>query len=533
MFMRKIGWFFLLSALLSAAGEIFSWKLPTFRWPFDVSRELATLPWWIGRSQITTHWFGWLSVLFLAIAGVLLLVKFPRSFRFSPITQRRLSRFASIKRGYRAFWIVLFLLFLAGLDHLLVGKDALAVRYEGKWYFPALEQKLYKGKDFGFEGEKGETPVNYRYLQKVFKRRGDFNKVWMPLIAYAPTQDTVITPTHPLEKREDGKLYEVGSKDPYSGLASQIYDLDNPANMHLRARFRQGVKDGGVDGWDRKNDRVFGATYSQGELLSDSWNGEGSKEHFLAEKSSDWRVIDYAPAPPSFHSGHLLGTTPQGYDVLAYLYGGLQVNFKAALFFVPIVYVIGVTIGLFMGFYGGIFDLVVQRLIEVFSNVPSLFVLIIVSAAVPVALKEKLGLGVILFILIIFSWMGMTYLMRTAALKEKARDYVAASRVIGCSTPRILFYHILPNAIAIVITLIPFSVSGLVMGLASLDYLGFGLPPKYATWGTLLRDGLANLSAPWLVTSSFCALVGLLILVTFIGEAVREAFDPKKFTYYK
>jgi microcin C transport system permease protein len=186
-----------------------------------------------------------------------------------------------------------------------------------------------------------------------------------------------------------------------------------------------------------------------------------------------------------------------------------------------------------MGFFGGVFDLVVQRLIEVFSNIPFLFVIIIVSSSVPIAIKEKSGLGVILFILVVFGWMGMTYLMRTAALKEKARDYVAASRVIGCGTPRIIFKHILPNAVAILVTLVPFSISGLIMGLTSLDYLGFGLPPKYATWGTLLKEGLGNLSAPWLVSSAFVCLVALLILVTFIGEAVREAFDPKKFTYYK
>jgi microcin C transport system permease protein len=148
-------------------------------------------------------------------------------------------------------------------------------------------------------------------------------------------------------------------------------------------------------------------------------------------------------------------------------------------------------------------------------------------------MRESAGLWMILFILLLFGWMGMTYLMRTSALKEKQRDYIAASRVIGASTPRILFRHLLPNSVAIIITLVPFSVSSLVLSLTSLDYLGFGLPAKYATWGQLLRDGLDNLAAPWLVTSAFVVLVGLLILITFIGEAVREAFDPKKFSYYR
>ena len=205
-------------------------------------------------------------------------------------------------------------------------------------------------------------------------------------------------------------------------------------------------------------------------------------------------------------------------------------NFKAALFYIPAVYLIGITVGLLMGFFGGSFDLIVQRLIEIFSNIPFLFIVIIISSSVPEDMK---GLGIILVILVLFGWMGMTYLMRTAAYKEKARDYVEASRVLGASTPRIIFKHILPNTVAILVTLVPFSVSGIVMSLTSLDYLGFGLPPQYATWGALLRDGLDNLSSPWLVLSAFTCLVTLLILVTFIGEAVREAFDPKKYTFYK
>jgi microcin C transport system permease protein len=129
--------------------------------------------------------------------------------------------------------------------------------------------------------------------------------------------------------------------------------------------------------------------------------------------------------------------------------------------------------------------------------------------------------------------MGMTYLMRTSALKEKARDYIAASRVIGAGVPRILFRHLLPNSVAILVTLIPFSISGLVLSLTALDYLGFGLPVQYASWGKLLKDGLSSLSSPLLVTSAFFCLVTMLVLVTFVGEAIREAFDPKKYTYYR
>jgi microcin C transport system permease protein len=208
----------------------------------------------------------------------------------------------------------------------------------------------------------------------------------------------------------------------------------------------------------------------------------------------------------------------------------LQENVKAPLIYVPIVYLIGITYGMMMGYFGGWFDLLSQRLIEVFSNMPFLFVVIICSSMVPERFK---GLPVILTILIVFGWMGLTYLMRTAAYRDKERDYIAAAKVLGASTPRILFRHLLPNTVAILVTIVPFTVSGLVFSLTALDYLGFGLPPEYATWGRLLNDGLSNLSAPWLVTSTFVVLVGMLVLITFVGEAIREAFDPKKFTYYR
>ena len=532
---RKIAWLLIFAALLSGVGELCALKLPTLRWGFETSREIAWLHYNLG-SKAEPHimpWFGWLGVVLIFLSGVGLLVKFPRSFKFTPITQRRIDRFCSIKRGYRAFLIILVLGVIASLDHMLVGNEPLLLKYQGQWYSPALTYTPYKGKDFGLKGEAGESPVQFRELKQHFEDAGGTDWMVMPLVPYSPTQDTVTVKTVALEVRDDGLLYHPSSRKPYSGQAAKIYDLSEPGKMHLRYRYRQGLREGAAVGWDPERNRIYTANYQAGKLISEAWSGDGGKDDFLTRGSSELRVVYYAPAPPSIRMGHWLGTTPQGYDVLAYLYGGLQVNFKAALFYIPCIYTLGITVGLLMGFFGGVFDLFVQRLIEVFSNIPFLFVIIIVSSSVPVQIKEKSGLGVILLILILFSWMGMTYLMRTAALKEKSRDYVAASRVIGCSTPRIIFKHILPNAVAILVTLVPFSVSGLIMGLTSLDYLGFGLPPKYATWGTLLKEGLSNLSAPWLVGSAFLCLVSLLILVTFVGEAVREAFDPKKFTYYK
>ena len=218
--------------------------------------------------------------------------------------------------------------------------------------------------------------------------------------------------------------------------------------------------------------------------------------------------------------------------MLAYLFGGLQVNFKAALIYIPIVYFIGISVGLLMGYFGGWFDLVVQRLIEVLANIPFLFLVIIVTLGVPPQYKDRLGFYLILLLLAVFGWMGMTNLMRTAALKEKARDYIAASQVLGAGVQRILFRHLMPNTVAILVTLITFSISGVILSLTALDYLGF-VPSYLASWGKLLKDGLSSLSSPWLVSAAFACLVSLLVLVTFVGEAIREAFDPKKYTFYR
>jgi microcin C transport system permease protein len=136
--------------------------------------------------------------------------------------------------------------------------------------------------------------------------------------------------------------------------------------------------------------------------------------------------------------------------------------------------------------------------------------------------------------MVLFSWTGLTYYMRTETYKEKARDYTAAALVLGASTGRVIFRHILPNTIATMMTFVPFTVVGAITAITALDFLGWGLPPPTPSIGELLKQGTANLTtAPWIVTSAFAALVFILALVTFIGEAVREAFDPRKFTFYR
>lgn len=523
--MRTLGFFLAAVGALSIVGEIREIAFPTARWFFETSRQVPWLHTGDGGSAFP--WFGWLCALLTIAVGLMMVVRSWSGGPRNPITVRKIQRFREIKRGYYSLLILLALIGAAALDQVLVGKRALAVELDGKWRFPAFLTGDLKNKDFGIRGEREEAPADYRELKRLYQAAGK-GRVILPLVPYDPTGDTLPPRSRTMELR-DGKYHEGHSQKPYFGLVAKFYDIEQ-ARIHLRYTMRRGLLNGPADGWDANSLPVYTADYRDGILIGEKYNGAGSKEDFLAIKSSDLRAVKYHPAPPLPETGNWLGTTSQGYDVVAYLFGGLQVNLKAALIYLPIVYLIGITLGMLMGYLGGWFDIIFNRLIEVFSNMPFLFVVIILSSMVPERFK---GLPVILAIQIAFGWIGIAMLMRTAAYRDKARDYISAARVLGAGTSRIVFRHLLPNTLAIIVTVVPFSMSGLVFSLTALDYLGFGLPPEYATWGRLLNDGLSNLSAPWLVTSTFVALVGLLTLITFVGEAVREAFDPKKFTYYR
>jgi microcin C transport system permease protein len=242
----------------------------------------------------------------------------------------------------------------------------------------------------------------------------------------------------------------------------------------------------------------------------------------------------YKPDAPSYAKKHFLGTDTTGRDILARLFYGTRIALIFALAFMASVYAIGVAIGCAMGYFGGIFDLIFQRLIEIWSNIPFLYMVIIVFSVIPSTFTIPTRIMILLGVLVLFSWTGMTYYMRTATYKEKERDYVAAARLVGASTSRIIFKHILPNTLSTLVTFAPFTIVGAISSITALDFLGFGLPAPTPSLGELLKQGTATLrTAPWIVMSAFGTLVVILTLVAFIGEAVRESFDPKKFTIYQ
>jgi len=432
--MRKFGWFLIVIGVVAMLGEAFALQLPTLRWPFNTARETPFLS--VSGVAWDNHFvsdglfplFGWVFCLLLVGVGITILWVVPSGRAMLPVAVRRLERFKSSRRGYVSFIILLGLMLFAAMDQLVVGKKALAVKYEGEWYFPALVRQQYQGEDFGMSGDAKSAEANYRELDKLLSEKGGDDKVIMPWVPFDPTGDTVEQPLVSLMSHE-GVIMGPDGK-PYDGLGSYVYD-EQPELEHIRFRYRKGIRQGDTDGRLKDGKRVFTGKYVDGELVKYELSVDGlTLDEFMGMSDGVLRKIYYNPVPPLPSKGHYLGTNSSGNDIFAYLYGGLQVNFKAAIIYIPIIYTIGVTIGLLMGLYGGWFDLVVQRLIEIFSNIPFLFVVIIFMSLVPVKLK---GLGIILFVLILFGWMGMTYLMRTAALKEKARDYVAAARVSGAS----------------------------------------------------------------------------------------------------
>jgi microcin C transport system permease protein len=245
----------------------------------------------------------------------------------------------------------------------------------------------------------------------------------------------------------------------------------------------------------------------------------------------------FKPAPPSWMggpAGHLLGTDTTGRDIFARLFYGFRIAILFAFAFMVLTYVVGIAVGCLMGYFGGIVDLLGQRLIEIWSNIPFLYMVIILFSVIPTTVGVPTRVGILLLVMVMFSWTSMTYYMRTATYREKARDYTAAAVVMGAGPARIIFSHILPNTISTIVTFMPFTVVSAITAITALDFLGFGLPPPTPSMGELLKQGTQTLTtAPWIVSSAFAALVFVLILVTFIGEAVREAFDPKKFTTYQ
>lgn len=227
-----------------------------------------------------------------------------------------------------------------------------------------------------------------------------------------------------------------------------------------------------------------------------------------------------SPAPPS--AENWLGTDDQGRDVAARVIYGFRISVLFGLTLTIASCVVGVIAGAIQGFYGGKIDLLGQRFIEIWSGLPVLYVLIILASITQPNFWWLLG------IMLLFSWMGLVDVVRAEFLRARNFEYVKAARALGLGNRQIMFRHILPNAMVATLTFLPFILTGAITSLTSLDFLGFGLPSGSPSLGELIAQGKANLHAPWLGLSAFVSLSLMLTLLVFVGEAVRDAFDPRK-----
>tara|TARA_B100000945_G_C20400283_1_gene606944 strand:+ start:248 stop:1447 length:1200 start_codon:yes stop_codon:yes gene_type:complete len=381
------------------------------------------------------------------------------------ILSKRITKFKSLKRGYYSFIILVTLYILSIFAPLLVNNQALIVKYDGNYYFPAFSDLVspiinaphYEGKDFGQDDVIG-TP-KYRNLQKKYKLEDESNYVVMPIYPYSPIEIL-------LDEFPDAEKF---------------------------------------------NDQNKNEIYDKGETFSDT-NGNGI-----------WDDAIRPPTSPDWFSGkNFMGTDNRGRDVFARLIYGFQISITFSIIVATLSYAMGIIAGGILAFYAGKVDLIGVRFIEIYSAFPFLYLLMILSSF----LKPNIFLlGTLLVVL--SGWIGICYYIRGEFYREKAKDYVSAAVSMGQSNWKIMFKHILPNSLTPVITFAPFAIIGYISTLTSLDFLGFGLQPPTPSWGELIRQGYENLESPHLIVAPLLSTMFTLFLITFIGEAVREAFDPK------
>lgn len=390
-------------------------------------------------------------------------------FKINPITQKRIARFKSIKRGYYSFVIIVTLLFLSLFLELMVNNKPLIIVYNGKVKFPAVVEWV--------------SNVFFVKGLSSFNKKSDFGQIG--------------------EEEVDYRLFEKYSKNPE--LLKQ--------EIEKRKKELGGKKDKDI------------------EFLEKSYQNFKTKFHFIIMPIYPYSAYEHLlylpgrpPHPPK--PPHILGTDDSALDVIPQLLYGFRISLIFALFVTFVGNIIGVSIGAIMGYYGGWIDILIQRFIEIWSSIPFLFTIMIIASII----QPKFIILAILLI-ILRSWLGITYTIRGEFYREKAKDYVQAADSIGVPDWKIMFKHILPNALVPIVTYVPFEIVAYIGSLVSLDYLGFGLPIGTPSWGGLLRQGMQHIrDYPHLIIVPSTTFALTLFAVVMIGEAVREAFDPKVFS---
>jgi len=314
-----------------------------------------------------------------------------------------------------------------------------------------------------------------------------------------------------IEAKDLGQFEIKGKKkfgQPHYRLLKKQYQKENDGNWVLLPIYPYDPYEEVMS----ENDEEFTDLNSNGK-----WD---SVESFIDENDNGIRdKYKYTNFPDS---QHLLGTDNQGRDVLSRLVYGFNISMTFALVCWFLSYMLGIIIGGILGYFGGKIDLLGLRIIEIYGSIPFLFMLMILATFI----KPNIYILATMYVFLT-GWIGITWYIRGEFLREKSKDYVSAAVSIGQSHWKVMFKHILPNSLTPIITFAPFGIIGYIAALVSLDYLGFGLQPPTPSWGELMAQGRTNLQYWHLIISPIIAMGGTLFLITFIGEAIREAFDPK------
>lgn len=431
------------------------------------------------------------------------------------VLRKRLRKFRSLKRGYYSFVILSVLYILSFFLPLLMNSKALVVKYHGEYYFPL--NRFYPGKQFDQYLEiclYGESEANYRLLKARLDAEGGDDWVLMPLVPYSPIESA--------QDRIERGIKEQYAKGDFS--ADRVGAPKTEEEKAAEAKEAEAGYAGDDEEYMGDDEEYMGDEEDYAESFTEELTG--AELATLIEESP--------PFPPT--KEHWIGTDDRGRDVLVRLAYGFNVSLTFAMILTATAYALGIALGSVLGYYGGRIDLFGQRVIEIWQTIPFLFTVMILGAALSGILTYEPELPNILqpqflllvIIMVTFGWMAMTYYVRGEFLREKAKDYVAAAIAIGTSDRTIIFKHILPNSLVPVVTYAPFTIVGGIASLVALDYLGFGLPAPTPSWGEMMKQALPeHTKAWWLAGTPILALFLTLLLVVFVGEAVREAFDPK------
>ncbi|MFC1705230.1 ABC transporter permease subunit [Planctomycetota bacterium] len=425
--------------------------------------------------------------------------------RVTPLTEKRLRRFRSIRRGHLCF-VLITTAFAASLFlELAVNQKPLYIRWGDRTQYPAVANWLNfwcpftavvdeaRRKDFGLEGD---SEVDYRTYARWVAEPQELLRDAAAIETDIEQDEVRFRRLLADSARQRGLTYDMQAPLPPHKLEEYENLRDNASFLRqLQERFEAGEAGILMPLWP----------YSPAEQLLDL---EGHPPHRPFRKDL-----------PVF------GTDFEGKDVLSQLLYGFRVSFSFAVAVAFMGYAIGVSVGAIMGYFGGWIDILVQRVIEVWSSIPFLFTIMIIAS-----IQQPSFWLMAIMLVLLRGWLGITYTIRGEFYREKARDYVQAAHALGIQDRKIMARHILPNALVPVVTFLPFEIVAYIGALVSLDYLGFGLPPDVPSWGRLLRQGADNIvNYPHLVLFPVLALAVTLFCVVVIGEAVREAFDPKKY----